>query len=39
MYIEKRILRYRGRHEEEGVGGRERDRVRKQEREIPNIIV
>jgi hypothetical protein len=24
---------------EEGVGGRERDRVRKQEREIPNIIV
>jgi hypothetical protein len=36
MHIEKRILRYRGRHEEEGGGGRERDRARKTEREIPN---
>jgi hypothetical protein len=34
IYIEKRILKYRERHEEEGDGGRERDRVRKTE--IPN---
>jgi hypothetical protein len=33
---EKRILRYRDRHEDEREGGRERERVRKTQREIPN---
>ncbi len=33
MHIEKRVLRYRGRHEEDGGGGRESDRVKKTERD------
>jgi len=36
IYTEKRILRYRDRHEDEREGGRERERVRKTQREIPN---
>jgi hypothetical protein len=36
IYTEKRILRYRDRHQDERQGGRERERVRKTQREIPN---